>query len=140
MLDSAKFVLSKAVLRQQYNTLSKALVFLGTIMFNRKTINNGKVNSAKDKPSHVVLNAFPLLLSKYLEIVVVAVWDIKPWPDNLIKNIAKKRKITEEIFEKIKQDVASKIITKDENFKIFTSSIFFPIQTSMKLLNRVADA
>ena len=48
--------------------------------------------------------------------------------------------MTEEIFEKIKQDDASKIMTKDENFKIFTSSIFFPIQTSIRLLSRVAEA
>jgi len=115
-------------------------IFLHSIILNKNTINNGSVNSAKDKPSHVVLNAFPLLLSKYLEIVVVAVWDIKPCPDNLIKKIEKKRKITEEILEKIKLDDASKIITKKENFRIFTSSIFFPIQTKIKLLNNVADA
>ena len=50
------------------------------------------------------------------------------------------KKITEEIFEKIKQDADKKIITYDANFKIFTSSIFFPIQTRTKLLNNVADA
>ena len=29
------------------------------------------------------------IVSKNLEIVVVAVWDISPWPDNLIKKIDK---------------------------------------------------
>ena len=33
----------------------------------------GKINSANDKPSQVVLNARPLVFSKNLEIVVVAV-------------------------------------------------------------------
>jgi len=40
--------------------------------------------------------------------------------------------MTEEIFEKIKQDDASKIMTKDENFKIFTSSIFFSYPNQYK--------
>ena len=40
---------------------------------NKKIISNGNINSAKDKPSQVVLNAFPLLFSKNLAIVVVAV-------------------------------------------------------------------
>ena len=59
---------------------------------------------------------------------------------NLIKNIPINKKITEEIFENIKQDIDKNIITYDANFKIFTSSIFFPIQTRIKLLNNVAEA
>ena len=77
----------------------------------RKTISTGKINSAKDKPSQQVLNALPLLFSKNLEIVVVAVWVVKPCPDNLIKNIPTNKKITDEIFEKIKQEIDKKIIT-----------------------------
>ena len=64
----------------------------------------GKINSAADRPNHPVLKAFPLDLVKYLEIVVVAVWDIIPWPENLIKKIAMNKKIIDEIFEKKKQE------------------------------------
>ena len=46
----------------------------------------------------------------------------------------------EEILEKIKQEIDKNIITYDANFKIFTSSIFLPIQTKTMLLNKVADA
>ena len=42
-------------------------------LHNKKTINNGKINSARDSPSQVRLRALPLLFSKYLDIVVVAV-------------------------------------------------------------------
>ena len=69
------------------------------------------MNSAKDKPSQVVLNARPLVFSKNLEIVVVAVCDIKPCPDNLIKKIDKNKKATEEILENKKQEIASKAMT-----------------------------
>ena len=51
-----------------------------------------------------MLNALPLDLVKYLETVVVAVWDIIPWPENLIKNIAINKNTTEEILEKKKQE------------------------------------
>ena len=47
------------------------------------------INSAVDNPNQPVLKAFPLDLVKYLEIVVVAVWDINPCPDSLIKKIPK---------------------------------------------------
>jgi len=47
-----------------------------------------------------VLKALPLDLVKYLEIVVVAVWDIKPCPENLIKKIAINKNDIDEIFEK----------------------------------------
>ena len=46
----------------------------------------------------------------------------------------------DEIFENIKQEADKKIITKDANFNMFTSSIFFPIKTKTILLNKVADA
>jgi hypothetical protein len=51
-----------------------------------------------------------------------------------------KRMITDEIFENIKEEIDKKIITNKANFKIFISSIFFPIQINIKLLNSVADA
>ena len=50
------------------------------------------------------------------------------------------KKITEEILENIKQEIDRNIITYDANFKILTSSIFFPIQTKTILLSKVADA
>ena len=109
-------------------------------MVSKKTINNGRINSAKDKPSQVALKARPLLFSKYLEIVVVAVWDINPCPESLIKNIEKNKKNIEEILENKKQEIANKTITYAANSNIFTSSIFLPIQTNIKLLKRVAEA
>ena len=36
--------------------------------------------------------------------VVVAVWDINPWPENLIKNTAINKKAMEDIIEKKKQE------------------------------------
>ena len=63
-------------------------------------INTGNINSAVDNPNHPVLKAFPLDLVKYLEIVVVAVWDINPWPENLIKKIAINKKVIDETVEK----------------------------------------
>ena len=62
------------------------------------------MNSAVDNPSHPTLKALPLDLVKYLEIVVVAVWDIIPWPENLIKKIAINNKVIEETFEKKKDE------------------------------------
>ena len=82
----------------------------------------------------------PLDLVKYLEIVVVAVWDIIPWPENLIRNIEINSSAIEFIFEKKKQENESKIITKKANLEILISSIFFPTQISNKLLSSVADA
>ena len=46
----------------------------------------------------------------------------------------------DDILEKKKQDIDSKIITKKANLKIFISSIFFPTQIKTKLLRSVADA
>ena len=98
------------------------------------------MNSAVDRPNHPVLNAFPLDFVKYLEIVVVAVWDIIPCPANLIKKIAINNKDTDDIFEKKKDEKESNKITNKANFEIFMSSIFFPTQIKRKLLNKVADA
>ena len=50
-------------------------------------------------------------ISKYLEIVVVAVCDINPWPDNLIKKIEKNKKTTDEILENKKQEIANNATT-----------------------------
>ena len=110
------------------------------VWVGKKIVNKGKINSANDKPSQVVLNARPRVFSKNLEIVVVAVWDISPWPDSLIKKIEKNKKTIDEILENKKQEIANKAITQDANFKISKSSIFLPTQTSIKLLNKVADA
>ena len=49
---------------------------------------------------------------------------------------SKKEAITKEI----KQEIDKNTITNDANFKIFTSSIFFPIQTKTMLLSKVAEA
>ena len=98
------------------------------------------INSAEDKPNHIILNALPLDFVKYLEIVVEAVWDINPWPENLIKKIATNKKATDDILEKKKEEKDKSIVTKIANFITFTSSIFFPIHIRSKLLNRVADA
>ena len=98
------------------------------------------MNSAEDKPNQIMLNAFPLDFVKYLEIVVEAVWDINPCPENLIKNIAINKKATDDVLEKKNEEKDKSIVTKIANFITFTSSIFFPIQIRSKLLNSVADA
>ena len=61
---------------------------LHEIIESRKIISVGNINSAVDKPNHIPLRALPLLLLKYLDIVVVEVCDINPCPENLIKNVA----------------------------------------------------
>ena len=98
------------------------------------------MNSAEDKPNQIMLNALPLDFVKYLEMVVEAVWDISPCPENLIKKIATNRKATEDVLEKKKEENDKSIVTKVANLSTFTSSIFFPIHIRSKLLNRVADA
>ena len=98
------------------------------------------MNSAEDKPNQIMLNAFPLDFVKYLEIVVEAVWDINPCPENLIKKIATNRKATEDVLEKKKEENDKSTVTNIANLSTFTSSIFFPIHIRSKLLNRVADA
>ena len=107
---------------------------------SKKIINTGSINSAVDNPNQIVLKAFPLDLVKYLETVVVAVWDIIPCPENLIKKIAINKKIIDEIFEKKKQEKERRIVTNKANLKIFISSIFFPTHINKKLLKRVAEA
>ena len=72
--------------------------------------------------------------------VVVAVWDIIPWPENLIKKIAINNKGIEDIVEKKKHENASSKITENENLIISISSIFFPNQINIKPLNKVAEA
>ena len=98
------------------------------------------MNSEEDKPNQIMLNALPLDFVKYLEMVVEAVWDINPCPENLIKKIATNRKATEDVLEKKKEENDKSIVTKIANLSTFTSSIFFPIHIRSKLLNRVADA
>ena len=63
-----------------------------------------------------------------------------PWPANLIKKIAIKRIVTDEIFEKKKLEKDKSKVTKNANLKILISSIFLPTQISKKLLNKVAEA
>ena len=72
------------------------------------------MNSADDNPNQIVLRAFPLDLSKNLEIVVVEVWLINPWPENLIKNIPMDKKIILLIKEKNKVEKNNNKITKKE--------------------------
>ena len=67
-------------------------------------MNTGKINSAVERPNHPALNALPLDIVKYLAIVVVAVCDINPCPENLIKKTAMNKKGIEDIFEKKKQE------------------------------------
>ena len=55
---------------------------------NKKIISIGKINSAEESPNQIPLSALPLLLLKYLEIVVEDVCAINPCPENLIKKIA----------------------------------------------------
>ena len=87
-----------------------------------------------------MLRAFPLDFVKYLEIVVVAVCDNIPWPENLIRKIAINKIVIDDILEKKKQENDNKIIAKKANLKIFISSIFFPTQIKTKPLRSVADA
>ena len=74
-------------------------------------MNTGKINSAVERPNHPALRALPLDIVKYLVIVVVAVWDINPCPENLIKNTAINKKTIDEIFEKKKQEKDKRSVT-----------------------------
>ena len=100
----------------------------------------GKTNSATDKPNHPILKALPLDFVKYLEIVVDAVCDIIPWPENRIKNMAKNKNEIDEIFEKKKHENDKRTVTQSANLNTLISSIFFPTQINNKLLNNVAVA
>ena len=66
----------------------KCHIVLHEYKVNKKTISIGIINSADESPNQIPLSALPLLLLKYLDIVVDEVCDIKPWPENLIKKIA----------------------------------------------------
>ena len=55
---------------------------------SRKTTKIGRINSADERPNQIPLRARPLLLLKYLDIVVDDVWDINPCPENLMRKIA----------------------------------------------------
>ena len=61
-----------------------------------------------------MLNAFPLLFSKYLDIAVDAVWAISPWPDSLKKNIPISKKIIPLTNEKNSAAINKKMVTKIE--------------------------
>ena len=64
-----------------------------------------------ERPNQPTLKSFPLDFVKYLVIVVVAVWDINPCPENLIKKTAMNKKIIEDIFEKKKHENAKSKVT-----------------------------
>ena len=81
---------------------------------NKKTITTGKINSAADNPNQTTPNALPLLFSKYLDIVVVEVCDINPWPENLIKKTPNTKKYKLLINEKKKVDNVKMVITIKE--------------------------
>ena len=55
------------------------------------------MNSAEDKPNQIMLNALPLDFVKYLEMVVEAVWDINPCPENLIRKTAINKKAIDDM-------------------------------------------
>ena len=100
----------------------------------------GNRNSAEDNPSQLILRAFPLDFSKYLEIAVVAVWLISPWPENLIKKIPKTKKNKLLINEKNIEDKNKILITKNEYLNSEYSSIFFPTQINSMLEQIVENA
>ena len=83
-------------------------------MESKNTIKIGRINSADDSPNHIPLRARPLLLLKYLDIVVDEVWDINPWPENLIRNIAIIKKYMLFIKENRNEDENRIIITINE--------------------------
>ena len=81
---------------------------------NINTINAGKINSAVESPNQTALKALPLRWLKYLDIVVVEVWDIRPCPENLIKKIPIIKRYKLFIKEKKKLDRIKKKITIKE--------------------------
>ena len=50
----------------------------------------GMIKSAAESPSQVTLSALPRFKLKYLDMLVVAVCDIKPWPESLKKKMGVK--------------------------------------------------
>ena len=116
----SSLVSSLTSLTKKYEAIGKNIITkieietqisLHCINVSKKTIKTGKINSAKDKPNQPALKALPLFFSKNREIVVVAVWLDKPWPDNRIKKIPINKKMTEEILENMKQEIDRNIIT-----------------------------
>ena len=63
-----------------------------------------------------------------------------PWPENLIKNIARNNNKVDDMVEKKKLENDNNKITKNANLDIFISSIFFPNQIKTKPLSKVAEA
>tara|TARA_B000000557_G_C20550892_1_gene348860 strand:+ start:331 stop:525 length:195 start_codon:yes stop_codon:yes gene_type:complete len=63
-----------------------------------------------------------------------------PWPENLIRNIAKNNIKVDDMVEKKKLENDNNKITNKANFDMFISSIFFPNQIKTKLLSKVAEA
>ena len=80
-------------------------IFCQAVIVSKYTTNTGKINSAVERPNQPTLRAFPLDFVKYLVIVVDAVWDIKPWPENLIKKTEINKKMIDDTFEKRKQEI-----------------------------------
>ena len=109
-------------------------------MVSKNTMSIGKINSAEERPNQIPLSARPLLLLKYLEIVVEEVCDIKPWPENLIKKIPRARRYMLFINEKIIDEKNKIPTTIIEYLNNFNSSIFFPNQTRSRLEQIVAIA
>ena len=69
--------------------------------------------NGKDDFNQIVNKEISILPpAKNLEIVVVAVWDIKPCPEKLIKNIEINKKVIDEIFEKKKHENDRSKVTK----------------------------
>jgi hypothetical protein len=98
------------------------------------------MNSADERPNQVTLRALPRFRLKYLEMLVVAVCAIRPWPENLNKKIPTINKLTLLMKEKNIEEKNNKKITKNEKYINLKSSIFFPIQIKARLLNKVAMA
>ena len=76
-----KFLIVVKIINGKNNNIVKAIycqISLHDKNDKRNIIRTGKINSAVDSPNQAILNAFPLLLLKYLEIVVLEVCDISP--------------------------------------------------------------
>ena len=83
-------------------------------MERKKTIVMGIINSAAESPNHVTLSALPLFKSKYLEMLVVAVCDINPWPDNLKRKMPTNNNRILVMKEKKIEEKNSREITRKE--------------------------
>ena len=127
-------------IRDRTNIDTEIQIFCQLVIVNKYTIKTGKINSAVERPNQPVLKALPLDFIKYLEIVVLAVWDIIPWPENLIRNIPTNKNATDDILEKKKHEKERSNVTKKANLKMLISSIYFPTHIKRKLLSNVAVA